>query len=168
MTCEYQDINQHDALYNLARRYPGGVEALAARMGTTGKALYAKLRQDPGSAMSFEQATELIELCRGAGVEGWDLPLRAMAWRLAHVAVEIPPVMDPHGASLRVKRLGDHALRVMKESGDVSAELLAALADGQGIDQRELRRIEQQMEEAMAAIATWWADLQAAAEGSQP
>lgn len=39
MTCKYSEMNQHDAIYIAARAYPGGVEALAGRMGMSGCAL---------------------------------------------------------------------------------------------------------------------------------
>ena len=43
MTRRYSDTNQHDALYKVARAYPGGLEALAARMGMSVNVLRNKL-----------------------------------------------------------------------------------------------------------------------------
>jgi hypothetical protein len=43
MTRKYSDMNQHDALYKVARAYPGGLEALALRMDISVNVLRNKL-----------------------------------------------------------------------------------------------------------------------------
>ena len=43
MTRKYADMNQHDALYKVARAYPGGLEALAAKLDMSVNVLRNKL-----------------------------------------------------------------------------------------------------------------------------
>lgn len=95
MTYRYGETSQHDCLYNTARRYPGGVEALATRLVIRPKILGNKLRPTfDTNQMSFEEATAAMEFCAGAGVEDPHSALHAMAFRLGFVCVPIPSEDD--------------------------------------------------------------------------
>ena len=70
MTRRYSDMNQHDALYKVARAYPGGLEALAAAMKMSVNVLRNKLA--PGIEThypSFEEVSEIVALCQEAGMK---------------------------------------------------------------------------------------------------
>ncbi|MGC5830142.1 phage regulatory CII family protein [Ralstonia pseudosolanacearum] len=93
MRHQYSDIDQHDVLYSVARAYPGGIAALAPRMGMTAPVLRNKLR--PGvdtHYMSFEQVSLLLELVDEAKVANAKLPIRAFCWRHGMVALDIDRV----------------------------------------------------------------------------
>ena len=69
MTRKYLDMNQHDALYKVARNYPGGIEALAQAMGISANVLRNKLAPTIASHYpSFEEVSAVVDLCHRAGV----------------------------------------------------------------------------------------------------
>ena len=92
MTLRYSDLNQHDALYNIARDYPGGIEGLYPRIGISSKSVaYAKLA--PGTTThqtSFEEASRVIEACVQARMPDALAPVHAFCWRHGMVAFELP------------------------------------------------------------------------------
>src|SRR5690242_14530555 len=95
MTRRYSDTNQHDALYTIARAYPGGIEELAARLGVSPNVLRNKLA--PGIAshyVSFEETSQIIHLCHAAGVKGALMPLHALMSRHGMAAFLIPESAD--------------------------------------------------------------------------
>lgn len=79
MTRKYLDMNQHDALYKVARSYPGGIDALAQAMGISVNVLRNKLAPTIASHYpSFEEVSAVVELCHQAGVADAHLPLHAL------------------------------------------------------------------------------------------
>lgn len=147
MTLRYSEANQHDALYLIARKYPGGVEALAHRLGKSPDVLYNKLR--PGvhtHHITFEELSLILELCEEAGVNDWTLPLRAFCWRHRHI-----PISLPHCPEVGDEQLTTLLCQTMKEIGDVADEISQATRDGR-ITDRELAGLEVQFTEAAAAL----------------
>ena len=57
MTRRYADMNQHDALYKVARAYPGGLEALATKLDMSVNVLRNKLA--PGIETHYPSFEEL-------------------------------------------------------------------------------------------------------------
>lgn len=148
MTCSYSDINQHDALYKTARAYPGGIEALAQRMGRTVPMMYNKFR--PGITThyaSFEEVTEVIELCVQAGVKDAILPAQAFAWRLGYVLLPVPKIdNEPDEA------LAQQVCKTVKEFGEVASCIYESLASNNDITPSELDRFEREFQEATSAM----------------
>jgi hypothetical protein len=148
MTCRYSDINQHDALYKIVREYPGGIEALAHRMGKSVPVMYNKFR--PGIAthyVSFEEATLAIEYCLQAGVKEAMQPAEAFAWRLGCVLLAVP----------RTDGLADDALsqqvcKTVKEFGEVASCIYETLATDNRVSKDELDRFEKEFQEAVSAM----------------
>ncbi len=69
MTRKYLDMNQHDALYSVARRYPGGLELLAKDIGMSANVLRNKLSPTITTHYpSFEEVSIIVEHCHKAGV----------------------------------------------------------------------------------------------------
>lgn len=150
MTKRRSDVNQHDALYTIACEYPGGVEALAFRMGgKNAKVLRSKLDPDIKSHYpSFEEVSVIIEKCSGAKVENALLPLHAMNWRHGLIAFPVPQVTD-----LSDEELTKSICKVMKEISEATAEATKALCND-GIRKRDaLEKIEKEFQEALAATA---------------
>lgn len=148
MTCRYSDINQHDALYTIARAYPGGIEALAQRMRKTVPVMYNKLR--PGIQThhtTFEEATEIVELCVDAGVKDAMLPAHAYAWRLGHVMLPVPRMTE-----MPDEDLTQTVCRTMKEFGDVASGIYDSLRNDGKIRADELDMLEKEFREAIAAM----------------
>jgi hypothetical protein len=148
MTRQYTDMNQHDALYNAAREYPGGIEALAQRMDMSANVLRSKLA--PGVKthhITFEEASRIVEFLQEAKVDCATLPLLAMNWR--HNLIAFPMPAADH---LSDEQLAQAVFKVMTESGDVARVLNESLADGK-LTLAEMDNIEREFQEAMAAFA---------------
>jgi hypothetical protein len=126
VTYRYSDINQHDALYKAARKYPGGIEALAPRMGLTPPVLYNKLR--PGVEThhtAFEEVSEVIELLQEANKhDAAELPIQAFNWRHGYVGVKLPDTEHVSNGEL-LKMI----CKVMSEEGEVATAISTALSD---------------------------------------
>lgn len=157
MTCRYSEVNQHDALYMVARAYPGGIEALAQRMGKTVPVMYNKFR--PGITthhVSFEEMTEAVELCMQASVKDALLPVQSLAWRLGQVLVPVPRVDGAPDADLT-----RNICKVMSEFGDVASCIHDALKNDNEIKPDDLGRFELEFQEAIAAMFELRARVQA-------
>jgi hypothetical protein len=147
VTLRYSEMNQHDALYLKARAYPGGIEALAQRMGKTPAVLYNKLR--PGihtHAVNFEEVSEILELCTDAGVDDPLHPLQAMNWRHGLVAFVLPNIECHSDEDLSQIILG-----VMQEAGEVAKVISDALRDRK-INSEELDGIENEFQRLLSAV----------------
>lgn len=153
MTKVYSNMNQHDALYSLARVFPGGIEALAHRLSTPEKpespnVLRNRLRPDiPTHHTPFEMVSEIIEFAEGANVPTCFSPLHAFNWRHGHVAYRLPVVTPDSEALLK------QVVSVMAEHGDLINAVQGALADDQMIDSDELDHIETELEQCCVALS---------------
>ncbi|QBY56137.1 phage regulatory CII family protein [Cupriavidus oxalaticus] len=171
MTYQYSDIDQHEALYNVARRYPGGgIEALAhamtVRLGkqVSPNVLRNKLRPGITShALNAEEFSLVVELCEEAGVDGAKIPVHALCMRHGMVAVE--PL--PAGAIATVTDLMIHLGNVSREFADAVKVVTDGADDGK-IKPHEAERIQKEvMDLVRAAMALSQATARAAeqAEG---
>lgn len=149
MTHRIDPRNPTDVLYETARRYPGGVEAIAFRLGKSSSVLYKKLqRRDERHHLYFEEAIEIMDTCASARMPEACNALHAFAWRLDHVAVPITK-LDDHTSS----QLAEMVIAVFKEGGDVAAAIQKALDDGE-ITAPEAASIDVEIEQAIAALVT--------------
>lgn len=147
MTQEYSDMNQHDALYIAARKYPGGVEALAQRMKISTAVLYSKMRPDCHTHhVTFEQVSEITEYLVGAHVPEALQALHAICWRHGLIAFELPPTSDQDDDSLI-----QSICKTVQEFGHVTSAVSGALADGK-ICGKELEEIEREFAQAFGAM----------------
>lgn len=150
MTRRYKDMNQHDALYKIARAFPGGLEALAQRMDMSVNVLRNKLA--PGIDThypSFEEVSQIVELCKQANVKDATLPLHALLARHGMAAFAIPEpeeVMDDD--------LSQTVCRVMSQVGGVAEAVSDALLDGV-ITSAEADLIEREFQGALTALGEW-------------
>lgn len=148
MTCRLDESNSTDALYAVARSYPGGIEALARRIGKSASVLYKKLeRGDESHHLRDDEFDLLMSLCAAARVPDAYRPLRVKAWRHGHVAVKLPEFGD-----LASNDLATQVVKVFREGGDVASAIDEALGGDRRIDAAEGRRIESEIEQAIAAL----------------
>lgn len=139
-----------DALYRACRDYPGGIEALSARMGKKSHVMYSKLRRQVEThRIGYdEELSEILFCLEEARVQDWASTLHAFCARHNHIAVPIPTLGDDE----------DHAsltaliLNTMTKQGEVAAEINKALADDSDIDNREFVEIEERFEKTMRAL----------------
>lgn len=148
MTYHYSDINQHDARYNLARDYPGGIEMLAKRMGISVNVLRNKLA--PGIRTHHttdEEDSLIIEYSVEAHVPN---PYRALiAKNFRHGLVAFPLVQFDHLPDMELTKA---LCEAVKRFSDLAADASEAISDNR-ITERELQTLEGDCQKALAAIA---------------
>ncbi|MDO9227151.1 MAG: hypothetical protein Q8M09_12485 [Pseudomonadota bacterium] len=144
MTCRKDPMDPLSALYLVASKYPGGIPAIAGRLGVAASTLYALLRGD--EAITLERAGQILHFSHQARVAGWAQPLHALAHEHGGVFVEVLPPLGEDADALTLAML-----RAVSEFGDLAREAGADLADGE-VTRRELREIEREAYEAIAAI----------------
>ena len=154
MTRRYLDMNQHDALYTVARKYPGGVDALARELDMSPNVLRNKLAPTVASHYpSFEEVSRIVECCHKAGLPDAHLPLHAMLVRHGMAAFVVP---QPE--QVRQDDLSQTVCRVMSEVGDVAEAVSDALRDGV-VTSAEADLIEREFHAALSALGAWRARL---------
>jgi hypothetical protein len=159
MTRRYLDMNQHDALYTVARKYPGGLDALARDLGMSVNVLRNKLAPTITSHYpSFEEVSLIVERCHAAGVPDAHLPLHALLVRHGMAAFVVP---QPETA--RQDDLSQTVCRVMSEVGAVAEAVSSALIDGR-VSEAEADLIERKFHSALSALGAWRARLRSEAD----
>lgn len=132
-----QDVD--DAAYQLAHQFPGGVPALAQRMGINHNTLQLKVNPNVET-----HKLSLRESVQAQVVAGDCRVLYAMASALDHVCLPIPAVEEGE-ISLALSQVG-------AEVGDVFREVQRVLGDKR-VTPNERREVARQVSEAMAALA---------------
>ena len=154
MTRRYLDMNQHDALYTVARKYPGGVDALAKELDISPNVLRNKLAPTIFSHYpSFEEVSRIVECCHKAGLPDAHLPLHALLVRHGMAAFVVP---QPEQAQR--DDLSQTVCRVMSEVGAVAEAVSDALRDGV-VTAVEADLIEREFHSALSALGAWRARL---------
>jgi hypothetical protein len=163
MTRRYLDMNQHDALYTVARKFPGGLDALARELDMSVNVLRNKLAPTIASHYpSFEEVSLIVERCHQAGVPDAHLPLHALLVRHGMAAFVVP---QPEAA--RQDDLSQTVCRVMSEVGAVAEAVSSALIDGR-VTPLEADLIERKFHSALSALGAWRARLRNEANAGQP
>jgi hypothetical protein len=148
MTCHYSEINLFDAISIASRRYPGGIEALAQRIGIrVPQVLRNKITpSNEQNHLTVEELTLIVESLRTAGREKEaDLIIDAFNWMFGRVATKLPGIVSPGGGDLT-----SHLLHVMRHTGEIAADLESALIDGK-ISAIELDALEKRVQESTEA-----------------
>jgi hypothetical protein len=159
MTRRYLDMNQHDALYTVARKYPGGVDALAKELDISPNVLRNKLAPTIFSHYpSFEEVSRIVECCHKAGLPDAHLPLHALLVRHGMAAFVVP---QPE--QVQQDDLSQTVCRVMSEVGAVAEAVSDALRDGV-VTTVEADLIEREFHAALSALGAWRARLRMQAE----
>ncbi len=154
MTRKYLAMNQHDALYTVARAYPGGIDALAQAMGMSSNVLRNKLAPTISTHYpSFEEVSTIVEMCHGAGVNDAMAPLHALLVRHGMAAFVVPQPEE-----VAKDDLSQTVCRVMSEVGAVAEAVSEALRDGV-VSHVEADLIEREFHAALSALGAWRARL---------
>ena len=132
-----------DSVRRLCRRYPGGVEAVAQRLGKSPATLRHELAGAPGYKLGLLDVEEVLLIAKGARVDAYMEPLDVLVNTLAgDDAPEISiAVLDAMG-------------RTSKEFADLCARTSEALHGDGYISDNELRDIEREAAELMSALRT--------------
>lgn len=147
MTHAYSDLNPGDALYKAARSYPGGIEALAGRMGMSSKVLYKKLGPNVDSHhVNYEEVSVIIDYLREAGKDDMvDLIINSFCWRSDYMAFELPKdfVSDA--------QLFNQVLEIMRHNGELANSLNEAMLDGH-ITSKEYQKLDEDIRTCMLGL----------------
>lgn len=150
MVTRYSMLNQHDALYQTARDYPGGIDALARDMGKSANVLRNKLRPAITTHhATFEEVSRIMELCVDNGGQHCFRVLHAFNHRHGHVAfpyLSAVPVREEH--------LSHTMARVMRDLGTVAERVLNSQEDDH-ITSEEMEEIEQAFMMALSTLGEW-------------
>lgn len=123
-------MNYKDAFHRMVHSYPGGIEALALRMGMTPGVLRNKA--NPNSTTNVLSADDLLLAC---SITGDYSPIHAYCAQLGLVCTQIEK--QPAGDMAVVETTAD----IWTKQGALGAELHKALADGR-MERHEARAIE--------------------------
>lgn len=147
MTYRLHELDPLDACYKLAKSYPGGVAALAARMGKGHGVLQKKLAGHVDShLLTLDEFSSIVDLSGSARCPDSMLPLHALCWRHGGAFIQLPDaeMIDDEDFLLEV-------IHTAKEQGDVIRRIQEALADDGKISGREMEDIEREVQESIAA-----------------
>lgn len=133
----------NDAVRRMVRNYPGGLNALAARMGKSPSTLDKEIRGAHGFKLGLQDAYDIAVMCVDAGSAcAMDL-MNLMAHATGHVLLPMP-VAQP--GCMTLERLA----ALMHECGEVVTTVTKAKADGHVCD-NELKECLRQWTEMVAA-----------------
>lgn len=145
MTIARSDVDPLDALYTCASHYPGGMPALAARLGMHVRTLYNKLQRGVRTHhLNYLEFIRILECCEEANVPEVDLILDAIDWRFGRVSFKVPSVEKVDSTIV------NNLLHVMQEQGNLAKELEVALGDNR-ITLREMAALEKRVQQATEA-----------------
>jgi hypothetical protein len=139
-----QDVR--DAAFRIGRTFPGGLPALAQRMGLPYSTLQKKLSpNDESRLLAVDEAVAIQVVAQRYDV------LYAMAWSLNHVAVPLPADVSRDGLGMALANIG-------KEVGDVFRVAQEVLADGD-VSPNERRKITAEVSEVIAVLGAFLREL---------
>ena len=147
MTYAYSNIDPSQALYNSAKKYPGGIKAMAADMNISEGVLRNKLA--PACTThhtNFEEVSEAIDNMEWKGMPEAFEAIHAFCWRHGHVACQLPK--DDIDSDDLLKQVVD----VMGKQGNLASAIGEALSN-KTIDEQEFERIELNIQTCMSALA---------------
>lgn len=127
-----------DAAYRVAHQFPGGVPALAQRMGMSPNTLSHKVSlTNESHKLSLSEAVYMQHVANRFDI------LYAMAESLGHVCLAAPEMGETEVTGILAK--------VGAEVGDVFREVQRVLADGR-VTPNERRKVAAQVAEAITAL----------------
>ena len=149
-------MSLHDALHRGVRNYPGGVDAVAHRLGKAPSTFARELRDAEGFKLGAADALSASVMCADLGREG------AMDYANA--------VADAHGAMLVLLPRGEVSDSVtakdvatfMRECADVVSATADADSDGH-LSDREIAEVGEHVSHVVAAMQQLMRNLQARA-----
>ena len=133
-----------DATRLTMRSYPGGIAAIALRMGRSASSLEKETRCQPGHKMGLLDALEVMQLAREARSDHALAALNALADALGCMVLELPAREDVDSSTVV------DVAALMRECAELVTEVVDADAD-RIITRNELARLERSWGEVVAA-----------------
>lgn len=138
-------MNSLDALKTMVRNYPGGMEAVALRLGKSPSTLDKELRNAPGYKMGVLDASALTCLCMEVHAP------HALAWLNAEAVNCGVSVVLPEQAAAGGGDVWQLMSLAVAEVSDVTAAVVNGQADG-SISPNDRKRIQKEVAEAIDAL----------------
>lgn len=137
-----------DTIKRLAEAYPGGVAALAQRLGKHPGTLYNELcpREGSSAKLGLADALSVMDFARQARMAEALAPLDLIELRYGRMAIPLPT-----GEELDDECLLRAVSAVALEFGQFAAEVATSAADGR-ISDNELKRVRHEAAELSAAL----------------
>ncbi|SNT33593.1 hypothetical protein SAMN06265795_12633 [Noviherbaspirillum humi] len=160
MTVRRSERSPEDLLYDMVSSYPGGVEAMAQRLGLRVKTLYHKLQESP----TTREFSSMMHKAEEAGMATAHEPLQALCFR--HGGIFLPIEDFEHISD-------DDILKgvacVMAQMGSMAGAVNDALDAGEICD-RQMEKIEPKVRKSFAVMAALWARIKGRVkrDGSKP
>jgi hypothetical protein len=154
-------MNRRDAALLLAHRYPGGLEALGARLGKRPDTLRKELTGLPGYKWGADDEELLVGLCLAAGVEDSLAPITAAAVNAGALVIPLPRQPDDGGGSFK------HLAEAAREFGEFVASVADAEADGR-VTANEIKRVERELGDLVSKGQSCVSHLRALHEAGKP
>lgn len=141
-------MNILDTVRRQARSYPGGLEAVAFRLGKSASTFEKELRGAHGFKLGAEDAADVSAMCVEVGSEHAMAYATAVAARMNCMLVPMPADVDASDSEcLRA------AAETAQQAARHMAEVFAALADGQ-VSDNELVQVDRASGRFFAAHQT--------------
>ncbi len=139
-------MNLLDSLRLAARKYPGGLEAVALRLGKSESTLDKELRGAPQFKMGADDAAEIAAMCMEVGSpHAADYPTR-VAEAVGGTLLLLPSGMHAMPDELTAAGLA----KLVREFSDVVSAAAQADADGE-ISRNEMTDVQKQWAELVAS-----------------
>ena len=143
----------NDAVRRMVRNYPGGLKAVALRLGKSDSTLDKEIRGAAGFKLGLQDAQEIMVLCHDVGSEGAIELLSLQAHAVAQVLIPLPTL---ERSPMTLASLA----KLMHECGELVTTVTKAKADGTVCD-NELRECFAAWGEMVAAGHALMQDLKA-------
>lgn len=154
-------MNLLDSLRRAVRHYPGGLDAVAVRLGKSPSTLDKELRGAQQYKMGADDAAEIAAMCIELGSpHAADYPTR-VAEAVGGTLLLLP--MGPH--PLRDELTTEGLAKLMREFSDVVSAAAQADADGE-ISRNEMANVHQQWAELVASGQQFMRHLEAKHEAT--
>lgn len=135
-----------DSVRRAVRHYPGGVEAVAARLGKSPSTLEKELRAAPQYKLGAVDAAEIAAMCVEVGsANAADYPTR-----VAEAVGGTLLLLPTSALAPRDELTAEGLAKLVREFSDVVSAAAQADADGE-ISQREIVNVRQQWAELVAS-----------------
>lgn len=155
MTLRKSQRSPEDILGELCGAYPGGVEAMAERLGIGAKTLYKKLNSsNTDTSLTITEFSSLVSKLEGAGHDCSEA-LQALNFRHNRLTINLGAIDDITDEDLR-----KNGLQAFRELSDFTGGLEEALERGE-IGDREMEVLEPKKRKLLATMHLWWGRVKA-------
>jgi hypothetical protein len=154
-------MNLIDAARHLGRRFPGGLECLAVRLGKRDSTMRHELAGSDAYKLGLQDAELITQLALEQHVENPLQVLNAFAANCGAVVVPLPGLLSGEGATF------EDLAALAKEFAEFVLITSMALADGK-VTGNELRDVDREMAELIGCAQRVRADLAAIHDAAKP